>query len=73
MSDNLETAISQMDEAGKTALLILDAIIQMSDRAEGLGGATCISGVAALNTMQRSIQKNKGRIVSALAKARDAA
>lgn len=56
------------EEAGKIALLLVDAIIQMSDRAEELGGARSISGVAALNTMQKSIQKNKSRIIAALAK-----
>lgn len=54
------------EKAGKIALLTVDAIIQMSDRAESLGGATSISGVAALNTMQRSIQKNKARVIAAL-------
>lgn len=34
------------------------------DRARTLGGATCISGVAALNTLQTSIQKNRARIVT---------
>lgn len=56
------------DESGKLALLLIDAIIQMSDRAEELGGATCIAGVAALHTMQKSIQKNKPRILAALKK-----
>lgn len=51
-------------EPGKAALLILDAIMQLSDHAEKMGGATSISGVAALNTMQKSIQKNRARIIN---------
>lgn len=61
-----------LDEAGKIALLTLDAIIQMSDHAEEMGGATSISGVAALHKMQTSIQKNKKRLMYALAKAKAA-
>lgn len=59
------------EKAGKIALLTIDAIIQMSDHAESLGGATSIAGVAALHKMQTSIQKNKGRIIKALADARE--
>ena len=60
----------KMDEAGKIALLTIDAIIQMSDHAEEMGGATSIAGVAALHKMQTSIQKNKARIVKVLADAK---
>jgi hypothetical protein len=56
------------EEAGKIALLLIDAVIQMSDHAESLGGATSIAGVAALHRMQKRIQKNRGRILAALAK-----
>ena len=63
-------SVSKLDEAGKIALATVDAIIQMSDRAEEMGGATSIAGVAALNTMQKSIQKNKGRIIKVLAEAK---
>lgn len=45
---------------------ILDSIIQISDRAEAAGGATSISGVATLHTMQKSIQSNKPRILQLL-------
>jgi hypothetical protein len=48
-------------------LAILSAILQMSDHAEKLGGATCIAGVAALNTMQVSIQKNSKKIMAIVA------
>lgn len=46
----------------KNATLILSAILVMSNRAEALGGATSIEGVASLHAMQTSIQKNKSRI-----------
>lgn len=49
----------------KTALLILGAILEMSDRAEQMGGAKSISGVAALHKLQTSIQKNRARIIEA--------
>jgi hypothetical protein len=52
--------------AEQIALLCMDTIIQMSDHAESLGGATSIAGVAALHKMQQSIQKNKQRILAAL-------
>jgi hypothetical protein len=57
------------EEAGKIALALIDAIAQMSDHAESLGGATSIAGVAALHKMQTSIQKNLPRITKALAEA----
>jgi hypothetical protein len=58
-------------KAGQIALLVIDAIIQMSDHAESLGGATNIHGVAALHKMQTSIQKNKQRLIKALKDAKD--
>jgi hypothetical protein len=48
----------------KTAVLILATIIEMSDHAKAMGGATSISGVAALHRMQTSIQKNRSRIIA---------
>jgi hypothetical protein len=59
-----------LSKPGALAVAMLDAIVQMSDRAEALGGATSISGVAALNTMQKSIQRNKLRMRHAIEKAR---
>lgn len=47
-------------------IAMLDAVYQMSDRAEELGGATSISGVAALNTLQKSLQKNRSRLLKIL-------
>jgi hypothetical protein len=55
------------------ALALLDSVLEMSDRVEALGGATSIAGIAALNTLQTSLQKNKGRVRSALAAAQKAA
>jgi hypothetical protein len=52
------------------AFATLDAIIEMSDHAESVGGATSIAGVAALHKMQTSIQKNKSRLRKALADAK---
>ena len=52
-----------MDKKEQTAVAILCALIEMSDHAQSMGGATCIPGVAALSKMQRSIQKNKPRIL----------
>lgn len=43
------------------AFALLAAVMKMSDSAEKLGAARCISGVAALNTMQVSLQKNGHR------------
>lgn len=51
-----------MQSALAVTIEILDTIIAMSDRAEKLGGATSISGIAALHAMQTSIQKNKPRL-----------
>ena len=48
------------------ALALLDAVLEMSDHAESLGGATSIAGLAALHKMQTSIQKNKVRVQQAL-------
>lgn len=50
------------DEAGQAALSILGAIMKMSDHAESLGGARSIAGVAALNTLQTSLQRNGPRM-----------
>lgn len=50
----------------RNAVLILAAILEMSDRAEKLGGASCISGVASLHAMQTSIQKNRKRVIELL-------
>ncbi len=47
----------------RTALSILSAIIETSDRAQALGGATTIPGIAALHTLQESLQRNRPRIV----------
>lgn len=58
-----------LNEPAGIALALLDAILEMSDRAEALGGARTIAGVAALNTLQKSLQKNKVRVQQALAKA----
>lgn len=55
---------------GNIALALLDTIVEMSDRAEQLGGARSIAGVAALNTLQTSIQKNKLRLRHVIDKAR---
>ena len=55
-------------EAQRIALLMMDAIIQMSDEAQKLGGATSIAGIASLHKMQTSIQKNRARIIKALGK-----
>jgi hypothetical protein len=50
---------------------LLDSIYQMSDHAEEMGGATSISGVAALNTLQKSLQKNKPRVLKLLEELRN--
>jgi hypothetical protein len=51
-----------LSEDLKNATLILSAILVMSNRAEALGGAASIEGVASLSALQTSIQKNKHRI-----------
>jgi len=50
----------------RNARLILGAIMEMSDHAQKLGGATTIAGVAALHKMQTSIQKNRPRVIAML-------
>lgn len=50
------------DEAATAAIAILSAIMKMSDRAEALGGAHSLAGIAALNTLQKSLQKNGPRM-----------
>jgi hypothetical protein len=58
-----------LKKAEGMALAFVDAVLQLSDRAEALGGATSIAGVAALNTMQKSIQTNGKKIVKAIKEA----
>jgi hypothetical protein len=53
-----------MTDNEKKLLAILSAILEMSDAAQKLGGATSISGVASLHKMQTSIQKNSHRIMA---------
>jgi hypothetical protein len=55
-----------MTDNEKILIALIDTFYQMSDRAEELGGATSISGVAALNTLQKSLQKNKPRVLKLL-------
>lgn len=62
-----------LKKPGAVAVALIDAILELSDRAEALGGATSIAGVAALHKMQTSIQKNKPRIRQALLDAQKAA
>jgi len=50
----------------RTAVLLLGAIMEMSDHAEKMGGSFSISGVAALHKMQTSLQKNRPRVVALL-------
>jgi hypothetical protein len=52
----------------KIATLLLGAIMEMSDRAQALGGAGSIAGIAALHTLQTSLQKNRPRVLMALQK-----
>lgn len=54
-------------EALNQALAVLATIMQMSDHVKACGGLTCLSGIAAANKMQNSIQKNGPRL-AALAK-----
>jgi hypothetical protein len=61
-----------LSKPGELAIAMLDAIVELSDRAEAQGGATCIAGVAALHTMQTSIQKNKAMMRKAIAIAQKA-
>lgn len=51
-------------QAAAALVSILGVILKMSDEAEALGGARCISGVASLHKMQSSIQKNAGRMAA---------
>lgn len=55
-----------MTDNEKILIALIDTFYQMSNRAEELGGATSISGVAALNTLQKSLQKNKPRVLKLL-------
>lgn len=61
-----------LQKPGELALALIDAILVMSDHAESLGGARSIAGVAALNKMQQSIQKNKKRIQQSIKEAQNA-
>lgn len=49
-------------QLAQAALAVLSVTMQMSDRAQESGGATSISGVAALHTMQKSLQSNGVRL-----------
>lgn len=64
-----------MTKHEQTLLAVLATIMQMSDHAQKLGGATSIAGVAALHKMQVSIQKNGPRLAKIVQdiKAADAA
>ena len=52
------------DEATKAAFALLGVIMQMSDDAQKLGGATSIAGVASLHRLQTSLQKNGPRMAA---------
>jgi hypothetical protein len=58
-------------QALEQALAVLIAIMQMSDRVKECGGLTCLSGIAAANTMQNSIQKNGPRLAKLAMHLRD--
>lgn len=49
-------------QLANAALSVLGVIMQMSDRAQEAGGATSISGVATLHSLQQSIQSNGVRL-----------
>lgn len=49
-------------ELAHASIALLAAIMEMSDRAQSMGGATSIAGVAALNTLQKSLQSNGVRM-----------
>ena len=53
-----------MSDAEKKLYAILSSIFEMSDRVEKAGGTSCISGIAAAHAMQKSIQKNKARVIA---------
>jgi hypothetical protein len=52
-----------MTEREQKLLAILSVILEMSDAAQKLGGATSIAGVASLHKMQTSIQKHSNQIM----------
>jgi hypothetical protein len=55
-----------MTKAEETLYVILFTIFAMSDRVEASGGMASFSGISAANSMQKSIQKNKSRILKLL-------
>lgn len=50
--------------AAKAAAATLSAIYQHLERVEAAGGATSISGIAACNTMLKSLRSNAKRVDS---------
>lgn len=63
MTDLSERCRAMTDlQLAQSAIALLGAIMQMSDAAQKNGGASCISGVASLNTLQTSLQKNGVRM-----------
>ena len=48
-------------KAADAAAAMLSAVYQLLDRVNDAGGATCISGVAACNTMLKSLNSNRER------------
>ncbi len=52
------------ERAAEAAFAMLGVIMQMSDDAQKLGGATSIAGVASLHKMQTSLQKNAPRMTA---------
>jgi hypothetical protein len=80
MMAQTEQTLDDLVKVAATAAAMLDAIYQHVDRVNAAGGATSISGVAACNTMLKSLNGNRARVEklvmepirAAIAKARGA-
>lgn len=59
MADNSNKALL---DAATNAAAMIGALYEFADRANAVGGATTISGVAACNTMLQSMKKNRKRV-----------
>jgi hypothetical protein len=60
--ERLRAENERMREALTRATVTIVGVYQHLERVEKAGGATCIGGIAACNTMLKSMRKNASRI-----------
>lgn len=61
MAGEQTNADAELLKAASNAAAMLGAVYEFLDRVEKAGGTTCISGIAACNTMVKSLSANRAR------------